>query len=161
MKHKISLILVLSGVWLAWSGHTELLILALGAGSIVFVVWLSAHMKIVDSESVPTTLRYGRVIAYVPWLAREIVKANLDVARRILTPGPLPIAPRFVRVPVSQRTSVGQVIYANSITLTPGTISVDLIDGEILVHALSAEAAAGVADGVMDAKCAALEGNSE
>lgn len=158
MKHAMGLIVVLSAVWLAWSGHTEPLTLALGAGSIVFVTWLSAHMKVLDDESVPTGVLYTRLaVAYVPWLALEVVKSNLDVARRILTPGALPISPRLVRVPCSQRTALAKVIYANSITLTPGTVSVDVEDGEILVHALSAEAAASIADGVMDAKCSALE----
>ena len=148
---------VLSGVWLAWSGHVEPLILALGAGSIAFVVWLSARMKIVDEESVPLGLRYGRMLLYIPWLAREIITANLDVARRILTPGPLRIAPRLLRIPYSQKTPVGQVLFANSITLTPGTISVEVTEDSILVHSLSDEAAEGVTNGVMDAKCVGLE----
>jgi len=149
--------LVLSIVWLAWSGHTEPLTLSLGAASIVFVVWLSVHMNLVDAEGVPIGLRYFRLVGYAAWLAGEIVKANLDVARRILTPGRLPIAPRLIRVACSQKTPLAQVVYANSITLTPGTVSVDVLDGEVLVHALTAEAAEGAADGVMDAKCVALE----
>jgi multicomponent Na+:H+ antiporter subunit E len=157
VKHSIGLTLMLSVFWLAWSGHFEPLILGLGAASLLFVVALSARLKVVDEESVPLGLHYPRLLLYVPWLAFEIVKANLDVARRILTPGRLPIAPRLIRVPASQRTELAQVIYANSITLTPGTISLDLKDGQILVHALHAEAAAGVEAGDMDRKCAQLE----
>jgi multicomponent Na+:H+ antiporter subunit E len=149
--------MVLSGVWLAWSGHTEPLILALGAGSLLFVIWLSSHMKVIDSESVPLGLNHLRVLTYVPWLTVEILKANLDVARRIVRPGPLQIAPRMIRVPTSQRTELGQVTYANSITLTPGTVSVDVQGGEVLVHALHEDAARGLETGVMDAKCSALE----
>lgn len=148
--------IVLSGVWLLWSGHFEPLVVGLGAGSILFVVWLSNQMQIVDSESVPTGLRLFRVLAYIPWLAWEIVKANLDVARRILSPDPQ-ISPRLIRVPASQESELAQVVYANSITLTPGTVSIDLQGGELLVHALHADAAAGVEAGDMDRRCQALE----
>jgi multicomponent Na+:H+ antiporter subunit E len=161
VKHAIALTLVLSGVWLAWSGHTEPLLVALGGGSLLFVVWLSNRMGVLDAESVPLGLRYGRLLAYIPWLALEILKSNIDVARRILTPGPLQISPRMIRVRASQRTELAQVVYANSITLTPGTVSVDLHQGEILVHALHAEAAAGVQTGVMDGKCARLEAEAQ
>jgi multicomponent Na+:H+ antiporter subunit E len=147
-------------VWLAWSGHTEPLILALGAGSIAFVVWLSARMKVIDAESIPLGLRPVRMLLYLPWLALEILKANFDVARRIVTPGPLQIAPQMIRVCASQHTELGQVVYANSITLTPGTVSVDVRAGEVLVHALHAEAAAGLLRGEMDRKCAQLDVSS-
>ena len=157
MKRLLILGVVLSGIWLLWSGHFEGLLLGLGGASILFVVLLSNHLKLVDEESVPTGLHYPTLAAYLPWLALEIVKANLDVARRIIRPGPLDISPRMIRVPASQRTELGRVIYANSITLTPGTISVDLKGGEILVHALHAEAAQGVESGDMDRRCTALE----
>jgi multicomponent Na+:H+ antiporter subunit E len=157
LKHRIALAFILSGVWLAWSGHTEPLLLALGAGALGFVVWLSVHMKVIDSESVPIGLRYGRLLLYVPWLAVEVFKSNVAVARRIVTPGPLRIDPRMLRVPASQRTELAQVLFANSITLTPGTISVDVRGGEVLVHALYADAAAGVEAGLMNQKCAELE----
>ena len=160
VKHPIVLTLALTAVWLAWSGHFEPLLLALGAGSIAFVVALSAHMKIVDHESVPIGLHFPRLLLYIPWLAWQIVKANLDVARRILTPGEPPIAPRIIRVRASQQTDLAQVIYANSITLTPGTVSIDVSGGEILVHALHAEAAAEIESGEMDRRCAALEGGT-
>ena len=87
----------------------------------------------------------------------SFVKANLDVAKIILTPS-LPISPRLIRVPGTQRTDMGLVTYANSITLTPGTITLDVRDGYLLVHALTAESAAGVRTGEMDAKVTALEG---
>ena len=160
MKQIASLSLVLSAVWLAWSGHYEPLTLSLGAGSLVVVMALAVRMELVDEESLPLDLNYARLLAYLPWLAREVVKSNLDVARRILTPGAVPIAPRILRVRASQRSSIGQAIHANSMTLTPGTISIDVEDGAILIHALHAEAAAGAASGEMDRRCAALEAGS-
>ena len=157
MKQIASLSLALSAIWLAWSGHYEPLTLSLGAGSLVVVLALAVRMKLVDEEGLPLDLNYARLLAYMPWLALEVVKSNLDVARRILTPGAVPIAPRILRVRASQRSSVGQAIHANSITLTPGTISIDVEDGAILIHALHADAAAGAASGEMDRRCAALE----
>jgi multicomponent Na+:H+ antiporter subunit E len=157
VKRPIVLTLVLSVVWLAWSGHFEPLMLGLGAGSLLIVVYLCHRLQLLDSEGVPLELYYGRLLAYVPWLAVEIIKANLDVARRILTPGPLPIAPRFIKVRPSQSTDLARVIYANSITLTPGTVSIDVAEDEIVVHALHAQAAEGVESGEMDRRCARFD----
>ena len=160
MKHIVSLSAVLTAVWLAWSGHFELLTLGLGAGSVLCVIALSNRMHLVDTEGALLGLRLTGLLLYLPWLAWEIVKANLDVARLILSPGAPKIAPRIIRVRASQRSEVGRVLYANSITLTPGTISIDVGDGEILVHALHEDAAKGVAAGTMDRKCASLEKDS-
>ena len=86
----------------------------------------------------------------------QIFKSNLEIARIILARR-MPVSPRLLRVRASQRTAVGQFIYANSITLTPGTISLDLRDGQILVHALTKESAAGVEGGEMDRRVSRLE----
>jgi multicomponent Na+:H+ antiporter subunit E len=160
VKHIASLTAVLTTVWLAWSGHYETLTLALGAGSILFVVALSNRLRVVDAEATPLSLRPSGLLLYIPWLAWEILKANLDVARRIVSTGTLTIAPRIIRVKTAQSSDLGRVVYANSITLTPGTISIDVADGEILIHALHAKAAQGVEEGSMNRKCAALERNA-
>ena len=120
------------------------------------VVWLTRRMGVIDREGHPVDL--GRAAAtYWPWLIWEIVKAAWDVARIIVHPN-LPISPTMIRVKTSQRTSVGVVTYANSITLTPGTISVEVDDGEILVHALTRSAAEGLATGDMDRRVSEFEG---
>lgn len=149
------LFLVLFGTWLLWSGHTEPLLLGFGVFSCGLCTWLAARMEGDDFESMPLGA-WGRVVVYLPWLLWEILKSNLHVARVVLSPG-LPIQPKLVRVKASQKTAFGQVLYANSITATPGTISLDLRNGEILVHALTQDTADGL-DGVMDAKCAWVEG---
>jgi multicomponent Na+:H+ antiporter subunit E len=87
------------------------------------------------------------------------VKANIDVARRVLSPS-LPISPKLFTTPASQKTDLGQAIYANSITLTPGTVSVDLDPGEITVHAISREGADDVSGGEMDRRVTEVEGLS-
>ena len=142
--------------WLLWSGHLEPLMLGYGAASCALVLWLALRMKLIDSESVPHHL-LGGMLLYIPWLLLEIAKANLHVARVILTPS-LPIQPRVIRVRATQRSELGNTIFANSITLTPGTVALDVRGGSILVHALTDEAAAGLTDGVMDARVSRLEG---
>jgi multicomponent Na+:H+ antiporter subunit E len=100
-----------------------------------------------------------RALLYIPWLILEVVKSNIDVARRILDPR-LPISPRVIEVQASQRRDIGRVIYANSITLTPGTVSIDTDGDRITVHALTEEAAAGLLTGEMDRRVTRFEGGA-
>ena len=112
-------------------------------------------MKIIDPEGHPIHLLKG-CPSFALWLTWALVQSNIDIARRILDPR-LPIAPRMIRVKASQKTHLGQVIYANSITLTPGTVSVDVEEGMIEVHALTEEAAKEVLDGEMDRRVTRFE----
>jgi multicomponent Na+:H+ antiporter subunit E len=155
VRHIASLMVVLVIVWLGLSGHGEPLLLGLGLLSCLFVIFLGRRMGLIDAEGAPIQLSL-RGLLYTPWVLWEIFKANVDVARRILSPG-LPIDPRVIRVKAGQRTDVGRVVYANSITLTPGTVSLRVDKDEIEVHALTAEAAAGLQDGRMDRRVSWLE----
>jgi multicomponent Na+:H+ antiporter subunit E len=159
MDRVLGILLWLGLAWLVWSGHLEPLMLGYGAASCALVLWLSLRMKLIDLESVPHHL-LGGMLLYIPWLLLEIAKANLHVARVILTPS-LPIQPRVIRVRATQRSELGNTIFANSITLTPGTVALDVRGGSILVHALTDQAAAGLADGVMDARVSRVEGVGE
>ena len=143
-------------VWMLLSGHFEPGLLGFGLLSAVGVVLLIRHIGVLDAESLPVHLGL-RPFFYLVWLLEEVVKANLDVARVILDPA-LPIEPQILRVPASQRSEVAQVIFANSITLTPGTITLDVREGSVLVHALTRAGAEGLRSGEMDARVAALEG---
>ena len=158
MKHTIALAVALLAAWLLWSNYFVPLLISLGVVSVFIVVVLSRRMKLVDEEGAPVHLR-PRLFLYAPWLVWEVVKANLDVAKRVLHPG-LPIHPMLIKVKAGQRSDLGRVIYANSITLTPGTVSVDIEGETITVHALSKEAADGVLTGAMDARVTKLEGLS-
>ena len=121
MKRGLILFASLFGVWLLLSGHYTPMLITFGALSCAGVVAIVRHLGILDDEALPAHLGLG-VLGYAPWLMKEIVLSNLAVARVILTPG-LPIHPRILRVRASQRTDVAKVIYANSITLTPGTVT--------------------------------------
>ena len=154
----ISLSLILFGTWLLWSGHFEPILLGFGVFSCVFVMFLNKKMERYEGVSHENSLGL-RWIGYGPWLLWEIAKANWDVARIILKPS-LPIKPRLMRIRASQKTDLAKVIYANSITLTPGTITLDVRDDKFLVHALSDEAAADLDTGEMDRRVSAMEGKS-
>ena len=135
MKHTFSISTLLAIIWLANSGHYTGLLLALGAASVVLVVWLSHRMDVVDHESQPLHLT-RHIPRYYLWLAVQIVISNIDVVKRVWS-GNSSISPGMRRFPVSQKTDIGRVIYANSINLTPGTIAVELSDNEVLVHGLT------------------------
>lgn len=155
LRHAVSLVLMLAALWLALSGHTEPLILGLGAVSVALVAWLAHRMDVVDHEGHPVHLG-ARAPVYWAWLGWEICKANWDVARRVLRPGKT-ISPTLVRVPSSQKTDLGRVLFANSITLTPGTVTLHVEPGFVDVHALTREAAADLLDGEMDRRVTEVE----
>mgnify|MGYP001267923253 CR=1 FL=1 len=155
MRYVIGLILSLFGIWLLWSGIYSSLLISLGGASCIFVAFVAVRLDIRDNEGSVLGLSL-RIAMYLPWLLWAIAKANLDVTRRILSPR-LPISPGIVQIEAGQKTALGQVIYANSITLTPGTVAVDVGEGHILVHALTRESADDLATGDMDRRVTALE----
>ncbi len=150
LQHSLILGPTLFGIWLLWSGHYTALLISFGIASCAAVVLISWRMENLDEEG-QLLLLVPRLVIYTPWLMKEIALANIDVARRILHPR-LPISPALIRVKCSQELDLARVIYANSITLTPGTVSVDMDDDTITVHALSRTAAEGVLSGEMDRK---------
>lgn len=150
MTHIISLTLTLFLLWLGLSGHFEMLLLLIGVASILLVVFLAARMEVIDHESHPIHLT-TRLFRFWAYLSREIVLANIDVIKRILTPGKS-ISPQLITLPLPQKSDLGRVIYANAITLTPGTVSVQLNSNTITVHALAKETADALATGEMASK---------
>lgn len=153
--HNLSLFAVLAVLWLLWSGHYTALLLVAGAVSCLLVVYIAQRMRVIDHESHPLHI-WWRLPVYWVWLGIEIVKSNIDVAKRVLHPS-LPIDPQLFEVEASQKSDLGLVIYANSITLTPGTVSTDVNSGRIQVHALSRDGMEAVKAGDMDRKVTALE----
>jgi len=154
----LTAVLLLFGFWLLLSGFFEPFLVTVGALSALSVVVLARRMYLVDHEGHPIHLGWS-ALSYWPWLLVEIAKSAWDVTRIILNPR-LPVSPILIRTRASQKTTVGVVTYANSITLTPGTISVDVARGEILVHALTREGAAGLQSGEMDRRVTRFEGSA-
>ncbi|MEC9347822.1 MAG: Na+/H+ antiporter subunit E [Pseudomonadota bacterium] len=153
----IGLLTVLAVTWLLLSGiYDHGLLYWLGAASCLTCVWVAHRMDVVDHEGVPLPDLGLRILPYWGWLFIEIVKANIDVIRRIARLHP-DISPTLVRSPALQATDLGKVIYANSITLTPGTFTLDISEEGMLVHAISRDGADGVLSDDMNRRCAALE----
>ncbi len=156
MKDALKLAVALAVLWLLLSGHYEALILAFGAVSVALVVWLSQRMHVIDEESYPFALVPRLSSSYWPWLLVEIVKSNVDVTRRVLGPASA-VRPVVFDAPAGQRTDLGLVIHANSITLTPGTVSLELAPGCIRVHALHPDIARSTTESGMDARVSSAE----
>ena len=142
-------------IWLLLSGHYDPLLLTLGVLSCITCLYVTWKAKFIDEEGLPLHLLI-RLPIYTVWLFKEIIKANIDTAKIIIINNP---DPQNFRVKSSQKTEAGKVTYANSITLTPGTVTT-VLDGDILeVHALSSDMADDVKSGAMDKKVSWLEGN--
>lgn len=155
MLRALSLGLTLAVLWLLLSGQFEPLFLSLGVLSVVAVVLIARRMEVIDPEGHPVHLA-RLIFSYWPWLVKEIIKSNIDVTRLVLNPR-LPISPTVIAVKATQQSDVGRVTYANSITLTPGTVTIATEHDSFLVHALTRDMAAGVESGDMDRRVAALE----
>ncbi|NKB58584.1 MAG: hypothetical protein GKS00_19820 [Alphaproteobacteria bacterium] len=154
--HAISLGLTLFATWLLLSGVYEPFFIFLGVLSCVIVVAIALRMEVVDRESHPVHLSMILPIYWL-WLGKEIVLANIDVTKRILSPR-LNINPTVFRVQASQGDELGKVIYANSITLTPGTVTIDIDDDDLVIHALSETSKGDLETGEMDRRVTALGG---
>lgn len=149
---------ILFGFWLSLSGHYTPLLLSFGVGSCALVVYLSLRMDVVDEEGVPVHVS-ARFVLYLPWLMKEIFVANVAVARIILAPR-MVISPRIVVFHGSQQTDLGRVIYANSITLTPGTITIGVDGHDFEIHALTAADLETNEEDEMDRRCTWVEQGS-
>ena len=145
------------GLWLLLSGHYTGLLISLGFISALGVSMIAHRMGVLDEEGLPmgVLLRLPKVAIWLTW---EILKSNWAVVKVIFNPALAD--PHMTRVSASQKTTAGLVTYANFITLTPGTVSVDVdeADHSILVHGLTAEFAESLAAPEMDARVSALEG---
>lgn len=142
-------------LWLLLSGIYEPLMLGLGAASCAFVVWIALRKDVLDAEGLPMHLHPGRTLHYAGWLAWQVFLSTVDVTRRIWHPG-LPISPGVRHVP-AELDDVARVIYANSITLTPGTVSIDVDEDRILVHSLTRQGLEDLEAGEMYRRVKRLE----
>ncbi|MGI9498751.1 MAG: Na+/H+ antiporter subunit E [Geminicoccaceae bacterium] len=157
MVQIVSLTVVLSVLWLLLSGHWHNpLLIGLGLASVILTMVVSIRMKVTDREGHPVHLALHGLV-YWPWLIKEIVVANIDVAKAILGITDA-VQPSVFTIKASQHTDLGKTIYANSITLTPGTVTVGLDGDEMTIHALTPAAKEGLATGEMDRRVTSIEG---
>ena len=145
--------------WLLMSGIYNGLLIGFGIVSCLLCTWLSLRIGATDREGLPTHL-FARLPAYLVWLIGEIVSSNIATAKIILRGES---DPEIFEVPANQATAAGLANYANSITLTPGTVTVDIDEAKtgssrFLVHALHPQFGDDVRSGDMDERNCALEG---
>lgn len=144
-------------LWLLLSGHLDALLLCLGMISCLFVTWLSHRLALLDPNL--HALRFNlNLPKFLPWFFLEIIKSNLDISWRILHPK-LPISPNISVVPISQHNKVGKAVYANCITLTPGTYTLDINSDVIKVHSLTNKSSENLQQEKMSKRILALETN--
>lgn len=156
MLHAASLFVLFYAFWLLMSGHYTPFLLAVGAAVSAAVVWFAHRMDVADREGHPIHLGPS-ALTYWPWLAKEILKSALEVSRIVLDPR-LPATPTVVRFRPRQKTVVGLVTHANSITLTPGTLSIEVGPERFVVHGLTRAGAEGCIDSEMDRRVERFEG---
>jgi len=155
LKYRLSLFLLLVVLWLGNSGLYSFLLLGFGLASVIFVIWVSHCLGVVDQESQPLHLA-RRLPKFFGWLIVKIIRSNIDVVRLIWL-GNRAISPCSTRLPLGQKSDLGRVIYANAITLTPGTVAMDMDDDTVLVHALTREGIEDLQEGEMRRRVAELE----
>ena len=156
MLQRAILFLLLYAFWILMSGYFTPFLLGAGAASSAAVVWFAHRMEVADPEGHPVHLGWS-ALGYWPWLVKEILKSAIDVSRVILDPR-LPASPTVVRFRPSQKTVVGLVTHANSITLTPGTLAVEVGPEQFVVHGLTRAGAEGCIDSEMDRRVERFEG---
>jgi len=133
----IGLLIALVTFWWSMSGLAKPLILGLGAASIIVTMITAFRLEVVTRESTPY-LRLPVFFGYWIWLVGEIVKANVRVIRACVS-ADLDINPALVKVKTTCRSDLAKTIFANSITLTPGTVTLAVEGEKLLVHALYEE----------------------
>ena len=151
----IALFVVLYAFWFILSGMTKTYFLGVGAACCAFTAWFCTRLEIVGDEGQPTR---GLIpfLLYLPWLFWQVVLANIDVMKRVWLSSDS-IDPRMVDLPVQTKHPVAKALYANSITLTPGTVAVQCDDDKFLVHALTEDAEKALRDGDMEQRILHME----
>lgn len=149
---RLAVFLILLAFWLVFSGHFDALHLALGLVSCALVAGWSTDLLMPPGVGGRPWRTVGRFLAYLPWLLYQVVLANLHVLYLVYRPSAL--EPQIVRVKTGLRSDLARVTLGNSITLTPGTITMDIEDDELVVHAISDKAAAGLLSGEMELRVA-------
>ena len=149
----ITLFIVLFGFWLLMSGYYTPLILSLGVISCLLCVYLTIKGKFLDNETLPIYF-FPRLIQYTLWLIKEILKSNIQTAKVIIQKSE---EPELFSVKATQKTNEGKVTYANSITLTPGTVTTQIKNDIFEVHALTKDFGDDVRSSEMDKMVTWLE----
>lgn len=145
---------VLSIFWLLLSGYLQPLLLSFGAISVFLVVLVVKRMDDVDQELKQLSFGFS-IFRYAPWLVKEIMTSSMTVTK-LVWGSPKDLSPTLAKISLKNIPKEKSVLYANSITLTPGTLSLDIDKDEITVHALQAASIEELKEGAMENKIAGL-----
>lgn len=156
MRSVFGLAVALAAFWMANSGYLKPMLLGFGVVSIVIVIAIVKRMEAHDGERFPLFVPSLRLPGYLVWMIGQIIASNIDVARRVWL-GRKSLSPTILTVRAEAKSDVGKVLYANSITMTPGTVTLFVHDDTFEVHALTEAGAEELERGVMGRKVAALE----
>jgi multicomponent Na+:H+ antiporter subunit E len=151
----LSLGILLAVFWALNSGLFKPLMYGLGTASVLLVLVISGRMNVIDSESQPLHLSKN-IPGYYLWLLKELVLSNITVVLTIWR-GNLQLQPALATIKMDHLSDIGKVIYANSISLTPGTITTDVTENSITVHALDKSSIAEIESGEMEARVRKLD----
>ena len=146
----------LFALWLLMSGLYKPLILIFGVLSVLLTIFILNRMNKVDEHKLGYDIGVFATLKYLVWLMVEIAKSNWAVTK-IIVSGKMPQSQKMFEVPVTQKSEIAQVVFANSITLTPGTITVESEDDNFIVHALNFDEGDMAALADMDARVTATE----
>ena len=160
-RNQLLLFSFLFGFWLVLSPRINIESIAIGLLASLMVTYFSKSYITDEGElSFFNVRNIKNVLTYIFRLLIEIVKSNIHVAKIVLSPT-MPISPQFVRVPVRPKKDFYKVLYGNSITLTPGTLTVDIIGGEYIVHALTDDAAEDLKNSIIERHILSIEGGKQ
>lgn len=148
----IVVFLFLMAFWIPFSGMFDAFHLSLGVLCCAFVALISHKFIFEDFSREGKLKKAGRFIVYMVWLLYQIVLSNLHVVRMVFSPSK--IEPQIVKFKSTLKSDLSLVTLANSITLTPGTVTMDIIDGEFYVHALDQQVADDILTGEMEKRVA-------
>ncbi len=149
----IATFIIMFGFWLLLSGHYDLFHISIGVLCCGLVSHVSHDLLFANPRAGDMRVIVKRFITYVPWLLYQIVMSNLHVARLALSPS-MPIDPEIITFKTKLESDISMVTLANSITLTPGTITIDVKDGVYYVHAVSKKTAGDLMTGEMEDRIA-------
>ncbi len=143
--------------WILLSGEFTFILITSGVVASLITAYLSHDIFIGKADLKTETGRVFKFIVYIPWLLWEIILANVEIAYLVLSPKPL-VDPQIVRFKNDLKTDLGIVTLAHSITLTPGTVTVDANREEFVIHAIWQKSAEGIISGEMQRKVKKIEG---
>ncbi len=143
--------------WILLSGEFTFILITSGVVASLIVAYLSHDIFVGKADLKTETGRVLKFIVYIPWLLWEIILANVEIAYLVLSPKPL-VDPQLVRFNPDLKTDLGIVTLAHSITLTPGTVTVEANREEFVIHAIWHKSAEGIISGEMQRKAKEIEG---